>query len=180
MNCFGLKFNPGTWCSTHSSCHSYAFTQRKPQPSTMVIDAPAHQRFAHPGLGCVDAHGHGEAGNNQQCRVQRSRPNMQGMAASHERRVIPVAIDEVGAEHAAEEHDLRQQEQPHAKGGGFPLLLHALEMVAQKRRVRVFHVARLGGLRCKGVAIQRSVPRSLFCFPATRSRTPRASQSASQ
>src|SRR5450759_1850862 len=45
------------------------------------------------------------------------------------------AVNEVGAEHAAEEHDFRHQEQPHAQRGGVLLLLSVGEVVEQRRIV---------------------------------------------
>ena len=80
---------------------------------------------------------------------------MQRMAARYERRVIPVAENEIGAEEAPEEHDFRQKEQPHAKRSGLALLGHVLEVMAQKRRMLVFDVDRLGRLSGNCVAIQR-------------------------
>ena len=46
---------------------------------------------------------------------------------------ILVAVNEVGAEHAAEEHDFLGKEQPHAKAGGILLLLLGREVMQQGR-----------------------------------------------
>ena len=56
--------------------------------------------------------------------------------------IVPVAIDQVCAEHAPEEHDFGEQKEPHAEGGRLPLLLHRLEVVTQIGRVLVNLVPR--------------------------------------
>ena len=43
------------------------------------------------------------------------------------------AINQVGAKHAAEEHDFRDQKEPHAERGGVFLLLRVGEVVEQRR-----------------------------------------------
>ena len=50
--------------------------------------------------------------------------------ADYERRIVPVAVDQIGGKQSAEEHDFRQQEEPHAEVGGVVLLRHGLEMMA--------------------------------------------------
>ena len=45
-------------------------------------------------------------------------------------RVVPVAHDQVGGEQAAEEHDFREQEEPHGEVGGVKLLVDGLEVMA--------------------------------------------------
>ena len=53
-----------------------------------------------------------------------------------ERRRVGPAVDQVGHEQAAEEHDLGDQEHPHAERRRLGLLLHVVEMVLQLRVVR--------------------------------------------
>jgi hypothetical protein len=47
------------------------------------------------------------------------------------RKPINGAIDRVGQKQPAEEHDFRQQEEPHSYHSSFFLLFHADEMVRQ-------------------------------------------------
>ena len=54
-----------------------------------------------------------------------------------EGRVVPVAIDQVGGEEAAEEHDFGEQEEPHGEVGGVDLLAHGFEVVALVGRMLV-------------------------------------------
>jgi hypothetical protein len=49
-------------------------------------------------------------------------------------RVVPVAVEQVGEEHAAEEHDFGQQEEPHAEAAGLALLLFRLEVMTVLRQ----------------------------------------------
>ena len=57
------------------------------------------------------------------------------------------AVDDVGHEQAAEEHDFGDQEHPHAERRRLDLLLHVVEVVLQLRMDRVLVVdARLNGV----------------------------------
>src|SRR3984885_10492249 len=84
---------------------------------------------------------------------------------------IPIAIEQVGHEEAAEEHDFRQQKEPHAEAGSLPLLVHANEMVAQICGMLFvpFVGFRVPGGDC--LAIQQSLPRVRSCEPTSHSRT---------
>ena len=61
-----------------------------------------------------------------------SEPNVELLASGREGVEVGDAVDEIAAEHAAEEHDLGHQEQPHAKRGGVLLLLSVRELVNQR------------------------------------------------
>ena len=61
-------------------------------------------------LGAVDGHRHREAGANQDRRIGRSHPDVERVASGNKGGVVPVAIDQVCHEHAAEEHEFGQQE----------------------------------------------------------------------
>ena len=64
-----------------------------------------------------------------------------------------VAVDQVGHEQAAEEHDFGDQEHPHAERGRLELLLHVVEMVLQVRMMRRVAVRRPDGPRpARGIA----------------------------
>ena len=140
----------------------------------MVRLSESEQPFAIADLRRIDAHGHGEAGEDQDRRIGGSEADAQRIAAGHEGVVIPVAIEQVGHEQAAEEHDFRQQKEPHAEARGLPLLLHRDEMVAQISRMRfVMPLVGFGVPGCDRLAIQRSLPRVRSCAPTSHSRTPR-------
>ena len=49
---------------------------------------------------------------------------------------IPVRDRRLDGEHAAEEHDFGDQEDPHPEGGGVFLLLVGIELHAQRERFR--------------------------------------------
>src|ERR1700758_4525030 len=100
------------------------------------------------------------------------------MAPRHECRVVPVAVNQVGAEQPTEEHDLGQQEEPHAERGGLLLLLQIREVVPQIWRMFVFRLLLLG-MSCDRLAIQQFAPRVWSYSPATRSRRPRSRSPAS-
>ena len=83
------------------------------------------------------------------------------------------AIDEIGAEHAAEEHDFRHQEQPHAERGGILLLLRVDEMM-QKRRIVGFVIqgghlrGRMAGAHLAIVQREPPVPLASGCLRSCR------------
>ena len=108
---------------------------------------------------------------NQHRRIGSAETDAQRIAAGHKGVVIPVAIEQVGHEQAAEEHDFGQQEEPHAEAGGFPLLVHRDEMVAQ---VSGMLLVPFVGFRVSGgdrLAIQQSLPRVRSYEPTSHSRT---------
>ena len=52
------------------------------------------------------------------------------LVRSHRKsRIVPVPVEKIGKKHAAEEHDLRQQEEPHAKATGLALLVFRLKVM---------------------------------------------------
>jgi hypothetical protein len=55
------------------------------------------------------------------------------IAGADEGRRILRAVERVGEKHAAEEHDLRHEKDPHAERARLALLLHVFEMVLQPR-----------------------------------------------
>ena len=73
---------------------------------------------------------------------------VQLVAAFGPRLRIPDAVEHVGQEQAAEEHDFGDEEQPHAERGGFVLLPQRIEVVLQVRMVMgVRAVIAMGGER---------------------------------
>ena len=65
------------------------------------------------------------------------------MAGRGKCRLVLRAIERVGQEQAAEEHDLGRQEQPHSQFIGFVLLFKVVELVGS-RRARMRNVFRHG------------------------------------
>src|ERR1043165_4155155 len=65
--------------------------------------------------------------------IERAPPNAENIAPFSKRIEIEMPVERVCEEHATEEHDLRQQEPPHAERACFALLLHALEMMHEPR-----------------------------------------------
>src|SRR5450755_4113113 len=70
--------------------------------------ASAHLRGANPKR-------HRQATADEDGCIDRAQPEIDTTAAKSELVVIPVAIDQVRAEHAAEEHNFGAKEQPHAE-----------------------------------------------------------------
>ncbi len=63
----------------------------------------------------ADCENYGQTAADQHRGVDRPQRDIERTACSGEFRVIPEAVDEIGAEHPAEEHDLGRQKQPHAQ-----------------------------------------------------------------
>ena len=80
---------------------------------------------------------HEEAGGDEHDRVDAAEPDAELVAAGYERRIVPVAVEQIGEEQSTEEHDFGEQEKPHAEARGLALLLLGLEMVAQVRGMLV-------------------------------------------
>ena len=80
-------------------------------------------------------------------------------AAFRPRLRVPDAVQQVGHEQAAEEHDLGDEEDPHAQRGRFLLLLQRLEVVLQRRMMacRAEAVAEAGacGSACAASAVRQ-------------------------
>jgi hypothetical protein len=104
-----------------------------------------HQRAPSPRLSAPHAHGHGKARGDQHRRIQRAPHHIELVRRFHKRRVVPVAVDQVGGKQAAEEHHFGQQEQPHGKAGRVGLLVHVLKVMAQVRGVLFVPVRGAGG-----------------------------------
>ena len=109
-------------------------------------------------LGGPDAHGHGEAGSDEDGGVGCAPEDIQLVRCLDEGRVVPVAIDEVGGEQAAEEHDFGEQEEPHGEVGGVTLLRIGFEMVALVGQVLV--MSSFGGAMDDYLAIRQWSPLS--------------------
>src|SRR5882724_1053310 len=73
-------------------------------------------------------HGHGQTAHDEHDGVACSQRDIKRIAADTEGRAEGAAIDGVSEEHAAEEQDFGDQENPHAECGGFLLLLERLKM----------------------------------------------------
>ncbi len=82
-------------------------------------------------LGGPDGHGHGQTAHNQHDGVAGTELDIQRVAADAEGGAERAAVDGVSEEHAAEEQDFGDQENPHAERGGFLLLFERLKMSVQ-------------------------------------------------
>src|SRR6266702_2597256 len=99
-----------------------------------------------PDLGCPDSHRHKEARSNQHSSIERPERDAELVGSCNEGLVVPVAVEQVGEEQATEEHDFGQQEEPHAEGSGFALLLLRLEVMTVLGKRDVGMLLRHGGL----------------------------------
>src|SRR5260370_15390614 len=89
------------------------------------------QQFAHAKLRGMHRQGHGQAAENQHGCVDSAQLNVERGAAPDKGVIVRVTIDQISGKHATEEHDLGDEEYPHAEGRGFFLLLHVVEVVLQ-------------------------------------------------
>ncbi len=91
----------------------------------------ANDGLASPGLGCPHGQSHCQAAADENRSVDGPEGDVELMATQGERRSLTRAVNDVGGEQAAEEHDLRDQEDPHSQIGSLTLLIVAVEMVGQ-------------------------------------------------
>ena len=110
--------------------------------------------------------------NNQDGRIDGTHRDAELLAAGGEGVKVLQAIDEIGAEHAAEEHDFRHQKQPHAERGGIFLLLRVRKVV-EKGWVMAFvihcrNLCRLAGAHLTIVQREPPVPLVRECLRSYR------------
>src|SRR4029077_4418910 len=101
---------------------------KKNGAKTKCGDKENADKLLFPDLRGPDGHGHGQAAHNQHNGVAGAQFDVQGIAANTEGGAESAAIDGVSEEHAAEEQDFRDQENPHAERSGFLLLLERLKL----------------------------------------------------
>ena len=119
---------------------------RKTRPRIIVQKQPDHRGPAQAGLRAADRQRHRQAAADQHDGVDRAQREVQLVAALGPRLRVPDAIQHVGQEEAAEEHDLGDQEQPHAERGSLVLLPQRVEVMLERRMVvRVRPVIAVGG-----------------------------------
>ena len=99
-----------------------------------------HQQLALAHLSRPHANRHAETRGNEDDRVGRPERDAELVRSRHERVVVPVAVQQVREEHAAEEHDFGQEEQPHAEASRLALLFLRLEMMTVLRQHEMFVV----------------------------------------
>src|SRR5713226_1589041 len=78
-----------------------------------------------------DRHGHGQTAHNQHNGVASAQFNVKSVAANAESGAEGATVDSVSEEHAAEEQDFGDQENPHAERGSFLLLLERFKLPVQ-------------------------------------------------
>ena len=72
-----------------------------------------HLRLPLSNLGRADCQHDGQAAADEDSGVNRTQCDVERVTGGGELREIPEAVDEIGAKHAAEEHDLGCEKQPH-------------------------------------------------------------------
>src|ERR1039457_2100926 len=78
---------------------------------------------------------HGQRAADQHQGIAHPQGDVEFRARGRERIRVDLAISQIGHEHADEEHDFGQQENPHPERGRFLLLFLVFEMVAKYCRV---------------------------------------------
>ena len=91
---------------------------RKVMPSTMVSSSRLTSQLALAHLRCAHRQRYRQAAADQDGGVDRPSADLSAPASGGKLVGIRPAINQVSAEHAAEEHDFRHQKQPHAQRGG--------------------------------------------------------------
>ena len=117
-------------------------------------DEARDQQCAAGGLCGPDREDYGQTAADEYGGVGGAVAHVDGFAGGGEIREIPAAVNQVGAEQAAEKHDFGGEEDPHSQAGGIALLL-GLGEVVQERRVVGFGVK----AGCGGAIGQRGPPR---------------------
>src|SRR5882762_8828809 len=84
-----------------------------------------------PDLRGPHSHGHGQAAHDQHDGVEAAELDIERVASGAEGRAERMSVNGVGKKEAAEEQDFGDQENPHAKRGGFLLLLERFKMSVQ-------------------------------------------------
>ena len=110
-----LKVGPGTWCSSNLLVHSTRFDSQEGQTQNQGERQIDHLLLALAQLGGAYCHHHGQAAADEYGGVDRAQSDVERVAGGGEVGEVPETVDEIGAEHAAEEHDFGRQKQPHAQ-----------------------------------------------------------------
>jgi hypothetical protein len=128
-----------------------------PKPITMcsackpVVD----ERLLLAGLCRAHRERHRQAAADQHDGVQAAQLDVELGAALGPCRRIPDPVQHVGRQEAAEEHDLLDDEDPHAKRGCFLLLLQRLEVMLEVGIVRDVPVAVAMGLGMRDECVRQ-------------------------
>src|SRR5712692_1521747 len=102
-------------------------------------EQPEHEGHALAKLRGTNPQDHSQAGADEDHRVYRAEFDVQLLTGGAEVRKILVAVNQVSAEHATEEHDFLGEEYPHTQARGIFLLLLGRAVVQARRvLVRVF------------------------------------------
>src|SRR5690242_9971791 len=91
------------------------------------------QQFLLAGLCGIYRQNNCEAAANQHRGINRAESNAKALAGGCKVVEVGQAIDEIGAKHTAEKHDLGHQEEPHSEAGRVLLLLRIGKMMPQLR-----------------------------------------------
>src|SRR5436190_13079074 len=134
-----------------------AFDAKEDAAQADGCDQEEYQQHAFPGLRTPRGHSHGEAGADQHRGVRRAEWYVRGAAGGDKRVVVHVSVDQVCGKEAAEEHDLRDQEDPHTKAGGIALLIQCVKVVLQRRMMVLVRL-----LDRDGAVTIRQLPPLLF------------------
>jgi hypothetical protein len=94
-------------------------------------DEAANHQGAPSGLSAPNGEHHGQAAADEDRRVRGAKAGLNRGAGGSEISKVQAAVNQIGAEQSAEEHDFGSQEDPHTEAGGIALLLRFGEVVQQ-------------------------------------------------
>ena len=123
------------WCSSNFSFHSYAFTPRNTPPSISVRIRNSTIAFCCPSCAARTASTIVKLLHSSTTVLAAPIYTFRLVLATANTFGIRRAVNRIGQEHAAEEHDLGDEEDPHPERRGVLLLLGGVELFPQRERL---------------------------------------------
>ena len=114
----------------------FAFDAEEDAAEEHGDDEAANQQRPAGGLRGPNGKYDGQAAANEHGGVGGAKGCVDGFAGGAEVAEVPETIDQISAEHAAEEHDFGREENPHAQAGGIALLTLGGKVMPQREAIR--------------------------------------------
>src|ERR1700722_11126033 len=151
----------------------FAFDAEEGAAKNHGQDEAGDQKIAARGLRGPNGEHYGQAAADEHGSVGGAERSVDGFAGGAEVAEVPETINQVGAEHAAEEHDFGSEENPHAQAGCIALLALGGEVMPELRAVWRVGVTSLVNLKIRvrdgcGAIGQQGPPGGGVGHPAAR------------